>query len=170
MAKIKGKKKLNSAILKELQPFGITSAKLTGEYAYLPGTLGVTYGLELPTEYKWLMDFIKDRFSYTCDYPFILLFLHELGHHHTIGAISYEVQKFCDYEKNRIDVEISATDDEKEWKRLEFQYFGLPDELMATQWAVNYAKEHPRKVKNMAKRMVASFQEFYEKNGVTDDE
>ena len=169
MSKVKGKKKLNSAILKELKPFGITSAKLTGEYSYLPSDYGITFGIELPTEYEWLMDFIADRFNYVCDCPFILLFLHELGHHNTIGAISYEVQKFCDNEKIRIDEDMNNTDDEDTWKKLEYQYFSLPDEIMATQWAVNYARKHPRKIKNMAKRMTASFQEFYAKNELTED-
>lgn len=170
MAKLKGKKQLNSAVLKEFSSFGITSAKLTGEYAYLPANFGLTFGLELPTEYEWLIEFIQDRFNYTCDNPFLLLFLHEIGHHQTIAYISYGVQKFCDEEKNRIEVAMEFAEDIEEMKKLEFQYFNLPDELMATQWAVNYAKEHPRKTKNMANRLVQSFQKFYKINGITEDD
>lgn len=170
MSKVKGKKKLNSAILKELSPFGIISAELTGEYSYLPSEYGITFGINLPIEYEWLIDFVKDRFDYSFEYPFILLFLHEIGHHKTIQSISYGVQKFCDEEKIRIDEDINNTDDEETWKKYEFQYFSLPDEIMATQWAVNYAKKHPRKIKNMALRMSESFQEFYDKNGVSEND
>lgn len=167
--KVKGKKKLNSAILKELQPFGIASAQLTNEYSYLPATYGITYGIELPTEYQWLIEFIEKRFDYVCSNPFVLLFLHELGHHNTIASISYGVQQFCDNEKIRISEEMENTKSKKRMKALEFQYFNLPDEIMATAWAVDYARKHPRKIELMANRMATAFREFYTVNGIEED-
>ena len=56
-----------------------------------------------------------------------------------------------------------------ESKALEWQYFNLPDEIMATQWAVNYAKEHPKKIKKMWKKAQSALLDFYKKNGVLDD-
>ena len=171
MSKLKGKKELNSAILKELKPFGIENVKLSDKYTYTQGKNKITYTLELPLEYQWLIEFIADRFNYICHChdSFILLFLHEIGHHNTIDFISGGVQKFCDEEKIRIANEMLVAETEEEQKRLEFQYFGLPDELMATQWAVNYARKHPLKVKNITKRIIDSFQTFYNINGVTED-
>lgn len=171
MGKLKGKKQLNSAILKELKPFGIESVKLSNEYTYIKDKNKITYSIELPIEYQWLIEFIADRFNYTCHChdSFILLLLHELGHHNTIDYISGGVQKFCDEEKIRIAEEMQTAETEEEQKRLEFQYFGLPDELMATQWAVNYARKHPLKIKNMTNRIIDNFKIFYDINGVTED-
>ena len=53
---------------------------------------------------------------------------------------------------------------EEECKKLEWQYFNLPDEIMATQWAVNYAKKHPRIVNKIWKQMQNALVEFYKAN------
>jgi hypothetical protein len=60
--------------------------------------------------------------------------------------------------------------DSEQSKALEWQYFNLPDEIMATQWAVNYAKEHPRKIKKMIERLRVSLMEFYMANGLTEED
>ena len=40
---------------------------------------------------------------------------------------------------------------------------------MATQWAVNYAKKHPKKIRDMWERMKANILAFYAENGLADD-
>jgi hypothetical protein len=40
---------------------------------------------------------------------------------------------------------------------------------MATQWAVNYAKKHPKKIKKMWERMKVNILAFYIENGLDDD-
>jgi hypothetical protein len=43
------------------------------------------------------------------------------------------------------------TGDLKHGKELEYQYFNLPDEIMATQWAVWYAENHTKQIEKMKK-------------------
>jgi hypothetical protein len=44
----------------------------------------------------------------------------------------------------------------------------LPDEIMATQWAVAYAKKHPKIVEKMWAEMAVALMDFYRVNGVLD--
>ena len=169
MAKVKGAKVLNKVISDELAVFGIKKAVCTNEYSYLYDKEMVTYKLtEGTTEDLWFTEFIKDRFGYEVRYPFIISLLHEVGHHKANDDIVGEVYDFCMSEKARIQEEmLTATGAES--KALEWQYFNLPDEIMATQWAVNYAKEHPKKIKKMWKKAQSALLDFYKKNGVLDD-
>ena len=164
MAKVKGVKVLNKAITKELSAFGIKKAVCTDEYSYLFDKKMVTYKLtEGTVEDKWFTKFIKERFDYDVRYPFIISLLHEVGHHKVNDDISGEVYEFCMAEKARIQEEM-LTAVGKESKKLEWQYFNLPDEIMATKWAVDYAKKHPKKVKKMWKNSQKALMDFYKKN------
>ena len=169
MAKVKGAKVLNKAISKELANFGIKKAVCTDEYSYIFTKEMVTFKLtENTVEDKWFTEFIKERFDYDVRYPFIISLLHEVGHHKTSDDIGQAVYDFCISEKERIDNEMQTANTEQS-KVLEWQYFNLPDEIMATQWAVNYAKEHPKKIKKMWKKAKNALLDFYEKNGILED-
>jgi len=169
MAKVKGAKVLNKAITRELADFGIKKAVCTDEYSYLFDKKMVTYKLtENTVEDKWFSEFIESRFGYEVRYPFIISLLHEVGHHKANDNIVGDIYDFCMAEKERISEEMINADDEEQ-KALEWEYFNLPDEIMATAWAVDYAKKHPKKVKKMWKNAVKALMNFYEKNNVLDD-
>ena len=169
MARAKGVKVLNKAISKELAVFGIKKAICYTDYSYLYDEEMVTFKLtENTLEDKWFVEFIKERFDYDVRYPFIISLLHEVGHHKANEEIAGDIYDFCTMEKERISAEME-TADEKRSKQLEWQYFNLPDEIMATQWAVNFAKAHPKKVKKMWKTAQQALLEFYEKNGLFDE-
>ena len=51
-----------------------------------------------------------------------------------------------------------------EVRKLEWQYFGLPDEIMASAWAVDFAKENPAEIERMWKAIEKAFHKFYAKN------
>lgn len=171
--RIRGKKKLNKAILAEVAPFGIQSAKLSNEYAYYYEDESISYKLDCgAVEDEWFNEFLEERFGYKCKgsaESFVLSILHEVGHHKANDEIEGAILDFCNTEKERIDREMQDADSEQS-KALEWQYFNLPDEIMATQWAVNYAKEHPRKIKKMMERMRTSLMEFYMANGLTEED
>ena len=170
MAKLKGVKDLNDSISKELKPFGIARARLSSEYSYLYYNRNVNYKItETALEDKWFVDFVKDRFNYTVRYPFVFSLLHEVGHHKANEEIEGAIYDFCRTEKERIDKEMEKVKTEYKAKKLEWQYFNLPDEIMATQWAVNYCKQNPQKVRAMWNRMKNALNEFYEVNGVYDE-
>ena len=168
MTELKGKDKLNKAISKELKPFGISSANLSDEYAYYFEDESVSFKLTSAVEDRWFNEFVAERFNYVCDVPFVLSLLHEIGHHKANDEIEGAIYDFCMAEKERISEEMQTANADQS-KALEWQYFNLPDEIMATQWAVNYAKKHPKKIQNMWKRMKANILAFYAENGLADD-
>lgn len=168
MAKIKGLKKLNKTITAQFSRFGISSITCSDEYAYHFDDESITFKITEDIEDEWFTEFIKERFDYEVQYPFVISILHEVGHHKTGDDIVDSVYQFCIDEKERIDEEMSTEDDPIS-KELEWQYFNLPDEIMATQWAVNYAKKHPRIIKKMWDEIQKAFSDFYTKNNVTDD-
>ena len=168
MTELKGKDKLNKAISKELKPFGISSASLSDEYAYYFEDESVAFKLTSAIEDRWFNEFIAERFNYVCDVPFVLSLLHEIGHHKANDEIEGAIYDFCMAEKERISEEMQTANADQS-KALEWQYFNLPDEIMATQWAVNYAKKHPKKIQDMWKRMKANILAFYAENGLADD-
>lgn len=169
MTKLKGKIKLNKAISAELKPFGISKAELSDEYSYCFEDESIAFKItENGMEDIFFNDFIKERFDYVCAFPFVLSLLHEVGHHKANDEIEGAIYDFCIAEKERINVAINESSDIEEVKAFEYQYFNLPDEIMATQWAVNFAKTHPKKIAEMWTKMKKALFEFYKANGIFD--
>lgn len=166
MAKLKGMRKLNKAITAPLaQRFGITEAICADEFAYYWDTETITYKLtDGELEDKWFNEFIEERFDYKVKNSFVISLLHEVGHHKANEEICDAIAEFCEAEKERIEEAMKNAETEEECKKLEWQYFNLPDEIMATQWAVNYAKKHPRIVNKIWRQMQNALVEFYKAN------
>lgn len=165
MAKIKGIKKLNKAITAQVKPFGINKALVSDSYSYLYDENKITFKLtEDTTEDKWFLEFVEKRFGLKVD-SFLLSILHEIGHSQANEEINGDLYDFCMNEKERISKEMTIAN-AKQSKKLEFQYFNLPDEIMATQWAVNWIKAHPKKSKKMYKACIKALIDFYETNNV----
>lgn len=168
MAKVKGIKKLNKTVSAQLSSFGISKAILSDTYAYHFDTEKITYKITKDIEDEWFVEFVKERFDYEIKNSFIFSLLHEIGHHKANDDIDGAVYDFCICEKERISNEMLTANNEKS-KKLEWQYFNLPDEIMATQWAVNYAKKHPKKIEKMWEKMQFALIDFYGKNDITED-
>lgn len=165
MKKIKGLKKLNQAVSAQLKPFGIASAFCRQMYAYHYTTEQVEFTLQVTIADEWFNEFIKERFNYDVKYPFIIALLHEVGHHKANDEIDGAIADFCELEKKRITRAMQQVeDDEEKQKFFEWQYFNLPDEIMATQWAINYAKKHPKKIVRMWKAIEPVIIDLYRKN------
>ena len=166
MAKLKGLKKLNKKVSAQLAPFGISSAQASNEYAYYFTDESITFSLvEGSLGDVCFNEFIKERFNYECPFPFVLYLLHEVGHHKANDNIDGDIYEFCMAEKDRIETTMGLVEEnEAAARKLHFEYFNLPDEIMATQWAVNYAKKHPKKIKKMAKKCHKALMKFYRLN------
>ena len=162
MTKVKGTKKLCKAVSAQLKPFGITKARLSTEYSYVFADGSVTFKItEGAIEDIWFNEFIEERFGYHVENTFIMSLLHEIGHAKANWEIEGAIQDFCLAEKERIAENMAESyNDFETQKILEWQYFNLPDEIMATQWAINYAKKHPKKIRKMWHKIL----KFYEKN------
>lgn len=163
--KIKGLKKLNKAVSAELAPFGITKAICGTEYSYIYSDESITFKITEGTiEDIWFAEFVKNRFGLETE-SFILGILHEIGHHQANDEIEGAIFDFCTAEKERISAEMKTANEARS-KELEFEYFNLPDEIMATQWAVKYIKANPNHIKQMWKKIQKALLKFYKKNGI----
>lgn len=168
---VKGYKALNKVVSAQLKPFGIKECRCSDDYSYLYEKEIVTFKLTEDTiEDRYFLEFIKDRFNYVPKYPFIFSLLHEVGHHKTMEDICDSIYDFCETEKDRIETEMADTKDMRKCKKLEFQYFSLPDEILATNWAVQYSKTHPRTIEKMWNEIVNALQNFYLINGLYESE
>ena len=163
--KIRGLKKLNSVITKQLTPFGIYKALCSDDFSYWYTKEEIHYRLEQTIEDEWFMDFITETFGYKPTYPFLMSILHEVGHHYTIDDIDTDIELYCEDEKERIENEMQTADAERT-KALEWEYFNLPDEIVATEWAVAYAAEHTAELAEMWAEILEALQEFYKKNKI----
>ena len=170
MSHIKGTKALNKAVSANLAPFGIAKAVLSNTYSYLWEKEIVTFTVfESEFEDEWFKEFIYERFGYAVnEYGFIISLLHEVGHHNTYDDIDVSTINFCSDEKARISREMEDAEDESVAKALEWQYFNLPDEIVATEWAVNFAKENPEVIKEMWDTLKQELLKFYKKNDLTE--
>ena len=164
--KVKGVRKLNSVVSAQLKDFGIKRAVLSDEYCYMCNKEEVQFKLTTDIEDEWLEEFIKERFGYVVPNIFIISLLHEVGHHFTYDDVDGSVLSFCEDEKARIESEIVTASDERS-KALEWEYFNLPDEIVATAWAVKYAREHEDEMVEKWNTIAVALKEFYERNGLT---
>lgn len=167
MSKLKGVKKLNKAIALAFDGFGIAGFQLGKEYGFYLIDNTIDYCLvEGKIEDKLFNQFIKERFGYEVTNTFIISILHEIGHYMTLEDIYNNdfVYEFCHAEKERIDKEMEKATKKKEVKRLEYQYFSLPDELAATAWAVDYAKNNAETLNLIWEQVQTALTQFYLKN------
>ena len=167
MSKLKGRKKLNKVVTAQLENFGIEKAKLSDTYSYCYPNV-ITYKLTEVMEDEIFNQFVFERFGYEVKNTFIFSLLHEVGHHKANDNIVDDIYDFCQQEKERIEEAIQTIDNYDEIKELEYQYFTLPDEIMATQWAVNFARNNALECDVMWENIKTALFKFYEKNGLTD--
>lgn len=101
-----------------------------------------------------------------CD-TFLLSFLHEVGHHHTIDDFSDEEYKIQQMEKNYINLRLkSPTLTEQRKIELYNEYFELAIEKVATVWAINFIISNEDKVRKFWEKAVAAITYFYEINDI----
>lgn len=165
--KLKGVKKLNKKMTKALSAFDV-KVKMGKDFAYYCAKSTITFPI---LEYHsfgndCLIEFIKDRFDFAKLDTFTTILLHEVGHHMANDEMDGAVGQFCWDEKERIEKELEecANDDLEAQKRLHYQYYNLPEELMATQWAANYIKENLQEVNKLISDCQDAIYEFYAKN------
>ena len=154
------REELNAIITKELRPFGIEKAELGREFQYEYETDVITFCIVPDYTDRYFTDFLDDRFDYEDKYPFAMSLLHELGHKENNDDIEGDVYAFCIGEKYKIANDINDCDDEDRMKLLYYRYFSLPDEIMATSWAINYAKKHIKQVKRWEQMFSQAIEEY----------
>ena len=140
-------------LTKMFKKFGIDKVKKGTEFAYVYEDNTILYTTDTCEVDEFFSNFLKERFDYDDKYPFAMSLLHEVGHHVNNDEIVDNIYAFCIGEKYKISKAVEKLNDNdlERYKELNFQYFNLPDEIMATAWAVNYAKKHSKKLAKIEK-------------------
>ena len=169
MAKLKGVKKLNKAISTELKDFKV-NAVLDTEFAMFMEDRIIGYKLDVNTVDKWFDEYIYKTFGFDVgENDFVISLLHEIGHFKTLNQVEQKTYDKAQKEIAKIQKKLEKVDTERKEKNLHFKYFSVPTEIIATAWAVEWARNHPKKYKKMCKNTLLAIQEFYKINNVTDD-
>lgn len=167
---LKGTRTLNKAISTQLAPFGISRCVLGTEYSYSFEKNDIMFKLDLGYEDELFSEFVKERFNFDdTGIEFLFSLLHEVGHSCANEEIEGFIFDFCQTEKERIFAEMETAETDEEVRKLEWQYFNLPDEICATAWAVNYANTHWLECQFMWVVIKEAILKFYKVNGVTAD-
>ena len=169
MSKIKGLKKVNKKVTKIFRKeWGIRKVALGDDFEYNFVKDRVQFKITHSIEDELFNKFVAERFglNLNAESGFLFSLLHEVGHRENNDDIDGDVYQFCIDEKNRISAELrtNPTLTYDETYALESQYFNLPDEIMATAWAVNFLKENPQKSAKMYKKIAKILQKFYKMN------
>lgn len=156
------KKELNTIIKNELKVFGNFKVKFGNEFCYDYESDTITYDVKPALTDALFSQFLLDRFDYVDKYPFVMSLLHEIGHAKNNDDIDGDVYAFCLGEKYKIQIAINNADDtdDARIKNLYYRYFSLPDEIMATAWAVNYVKKNKKQIKEMNKIITQAVNEY----------
>lgn len=173
MAKIKGITKLNKSLTKLFRKeFGISEVKISNEYEYNFVLDRIKFKITHTIEDTIFNAFIAQHYGmrFSIDAGFLFSLLHEVGHAKTGDDINDEEYQYAQKQKELINERMAfAGDDIEEITKIELDYFLLPDEILATDWAINYLKENPKKSKKIYKKIQKMLRKFYKKNKIGAD-
>lgn len=97
---------------------------------------------------KWdigLTRHLKECHHFYDDYSILTIgLLHEIGHYFTLDTFLLNWEQ-------RYNLETKPLHRIFQSKRLQDKYYNLPEEFAATEWAIEYIKEHPRRCKLLDK-------------------
>lgn len=130
-------------------------AKLASDFGYVDYTNTIYYALVLPERHSIMFYNYAMGKGLKIDCGcFIVSLFHEIGHHKTI-----DVWKKDDLEEFDMIKKIINSDSDIEAKK----YFSVPDENLATEWAVDYINNHSDIVEDLIERIQPLVDKFYTK-------
>lgn len=140
-------------------------AEFNDEFCYWSDdeTIGYTIIVGELSDEAWT-EYVKDTFNYTIENIFVFSLLHELGHHFTLNNYSNRERKKEDEAVNFIEAKLKKSITKETDKQLYKEYFNLPLERVATEWAVNYARSNKEKLDSFWERLQTAFNYFYSEN------
>lgn len=157
--------KIDAILNNFLEEFEAT-AHIGKDFCYWYKESCINYSLVVAEESSdyFMKNFNKLAPDLHCD-PFLASFMHELGHHETIGIIEED----CYTMKIELEHELKTVKDVLKSKVYQ-KYFDLPDEYEATMWAINYMRNNVEKVAKFWNELQAAIMNFYKLNKVEVDE
>lgn len=121
------------------------TCELDTDFAYYCNSDVITYSL-ITTERtdKLFTEFAKQHGLKVDCGIFLLSLFHEVGHYFTLEDLDEKTEKRCE----RIKETLSPNKDKDCLK-----YFGLADEIIATEWAIEYINNNEKKLEKLAKKL-----------------
>ena len=175
MAKVKGLKKIKKVVNEFTQTFGV-KAVWNVDFEAHPELMRVGFTIVVDSDLNsiFLQD-CEERFPEIHTNLFIWLLMHEIGHCMTEGFWSDEDSRYFLATKDRTSEYfgyfLNENDPEETFETVQFWvndiYHAMPDEYLATNWAGNYMKKHPKKMAKFAAKINEAIKELCEKNGIT---
>jgi hypothetical protein len=170
MAKLKGVRKFNKVMTDIVKPFGISKAKLGEDFAYYFDDEHIEYKVTSCASDDMFADFVKRTFNMDIEDGIAFSLLHEIGHHKTTDLLAEEELDRCYCKVDQLEQKLKNENlTYAQRRKLHNQYFELPNEYLATSWAVAFCKAHPKKYRKMCKKALKAYHEFYKNNSVTED-
>ena len=167
LSKLKGLDKIEEILNRFLQEWECT-VRLESDFAYYYYSNTIAYSFCCSNVGDMLFSEVINRLcpEIHCDI-FLWSFLHELGHHETYDDLEDSDVLFSLDEKERIQKEQEGITDVKQRMDIARQYYVLPDELAATQWAVDYMRAHTAEMQALwEEELKPAIINFYELNKV----
>ena len=121
------------------------------EFAYYPAVSQITFALEVPTVFdETFMKFVTERHPDIKADVFLWSFLHEVGHHET-------EDDFDDDEWECYMRSIFSCNDDME-------YYNLPIEAAATDWAADFMRTHSSETKILWEKLQPEILAYHKEN------
>lgn len=142
-----------------LEPFEAI-AEMGDTFCYCLVSSTINYTLLEEPEEKYFLNHVFSLAPDLAGYDgFLISFLHELGHHYTLDELS----------EDEVDESLSAKyriSDEYTDGRVDLQeeYYNLPDEAAATNWAIEYIRNNREKIDEFWSKLLNAIVQFYEAN------
>lgn len=167
--KLRGIKRINKIINKFLEPFE-AECELGDEFAYLPRYSKIKYTLCVSDmQDKAFLAFAEHLApDIKCDI-FLLSLLHELGHHET--GDEYDItQQLGEYDRLNATMmlirELDANN-VKAMAKIALEYFQLPWEQAATEWALDYMRNNKAEIAAFWNKLSKAIQRVYRLNHIS---
>lgn len=155
-----------------LAEFDCTAA-MGSDFCYWPSKNLINYSIivaEKGTDY-----FMENWHNLTPEMkidPFLAALMHEIGHYMSEGELTTEEEFYSIDRRHQIATDLralSAEDKEKE-RQYYYEYFALPEEELATNWAITYIRTHQQKINAFWQKLQAAIMEFYKVNNIEMEE
>ena len=137
--------KLNQALSSWLEKYGFDTVVegVEESFGYYYSRDSIVYALSIRESAIKSWGLLMEEM----DCPFIInqfytSFLHELGHAQTLDLLSEEEEQFSNDEEIRL----SQLDD---LLQADYEYYHLPREIIATEWAINFMRENKEAIHDL---------------------
>ena len=173
--KLKGKKKLQrrlrKAFIEATEYQNIPKMYADTDFAFYPEENCITFGLAVSeTSDRYWKEFLRNEYEFQLGNIFVMSVLHEIGHFVRYDYLEEEDYEKISEQKEEIEYRLSKLRiHSKKYRETYKEYFGLRDERLATEWAIEWIRENPKQAKQLCDTCNELIANFYIRNGVCDE-